>query len=62
MKGGFAYIEGTGVLTWGQNVAAMPLAVIGFRSASIRTHAIIGFVLFVWQIIIGFDVFPFLQV
>jgi len=61
MKGGWTYVKQTGVLSWGMPIAAIPVAVIGFRSTRVRTHTIMGIVFLVWQVIIGFDAFPFLH-
>jgi len=61
MKGGWSYIIGEGVLGWGYSVAGIPVAVIGFRSRRIRTHTIMGIVIFVWQVVFGFDVSPLLH-
>jgi hypothetical protein len=61
MKGGWTYINGTGVLNWGMNVAAIPVGIIGFRSTRVRTHSIMAFAFFIWLVIIAFDVFPLLH-
>jgi len=42
MKGGLAYIRGTGILTWGFNFVGLVAAVVGFRSTRIRTHSTIA--------------------
>src|SRR5262252_6195512 len=55
MKGGWPYIIGQGVLGWGYSVAGVPIAVIGFRSGRIRTHTMMAIVIFVWQILAGFN-------
>ena len=61
MKGGWSYVEGTGFLTWGQNIAMVPASIIGFRSANIRVHSVIAIMFLIWQIVIGFDVFLLLK-
>jgi hypothetical protein len=61
MKGGWTYIIGQGVLGWGYSVVGILVAVIGFRSGRIRTHTIMGIVIFVWQVVFGFDVSPLLH-
>jgi hypothetical protein len=61
MKGGWTYIIAQGVLGWGYSVAGIPVAVIGFRSRRIRTHTIMGIVIFVWQVVFGFKVSPLLH-
>jgi hypothetical protein len=61
MKGGLSYITGQGVLGWGYSFAATPVAVIGFRSRRIRTHTIMAIVIFVWQIVLAFEVSPLLH-
>jgi hypothetical protein len=61
MKGGWTYIIGQGVLGWGYNVAAIPVAVIGFRSSRIRTHTIMAIVIFVWQVVAAFNLSPLLH-
>jgi hypothetical protein len=61
MKGGMDYVWGTGALTWGLNIVAVPVCIIGFRSSRIRVHSVIGFVFFVWQLLIGLDVSPLLR-
>ena len=60
-KGGWTYIIGQGVLGWGYSVAGIPVAVIGFGSTRIRTHTTMGIVIFVWQVVFGFDVSPLLH-
>jgi hypothetical protein len=62
MKGGLAYIKGTGILTWGFNLADLLAAVVGFRSTRIRTHATMAMLFLLWEVIIGFDVSPLLHV
>src|SRR4029453_17268919 len=62
MKGGLAYIKGTGILSWGFNFAGILAAVIGFRSKRIRTHSTLAILFFLWQVIIGFKVSPLLHV
>jgi len=61
MKGGWAYIIGQGVLGWGYSVAGIPIAVIGFCSRRIRTHTIMAIVIFVWQVVAGFNLSPLLH-
>jgi hypothetical protein len=61
MKGGWSYVQGTGFLTWGQNLAWVPASIIGFRSANIRVHSTLAIVFLIWQIVIGFDVFLLLK-
>jgi hypothetical protein len=61
MKGGWTYVIGLGVLSWGYSCAGIPVAVIGFHSKRIRTHTIMGIVIFVWQVVLGFDVSPLLH-
>jgi len=56
MKGGLVYINATGILTWGWNLAGLLIAVVGFRSTRIRTHSTIAILFFVWTLIIGFNV------
>ncbi len=62
MKGGWPYVRGTGILTWGENVAGIVVAIIGFRSTNIRTHSTMAILFFVWEILIGFEVSPLLHV
>jgi hypothetical protein len=62
MKGGWSYINGTGILNWGMNVAVAPAGVIGFRSTQLRTHTTLAIVFLVWMLIIWCDVFPVLRV
>src|SRR6266481_2111702 len=60
MKGGLFYIKEMGILTWAWNLAGLLVAVIGFRSTRIRTHSMIAILFFLWTLIVGFDVSPFL--
>lgn len=60
-KGGMKYVWGTSVLTWGMNIAGLPVTIVGFRSANIRTHAIMAALFLLWQLVIGLDVFPMLH-
>jgi len=62
MKRGLAYINGAGILSWGFNLVGLLAAVIGFRSKRIRTHSTMAILFLVWEIIIGFDVSPMLDV
>lgn len=61
LKGGRSYIQGQSAVGWGMPIAAVPVAVIGFRSTRIRTHTIMGIIFLVWQVIDGFDVSPLLH-
>lgn len=61
MKGGWSYVQDTGLLTWGQNAVGVPICILGFRSGNVRVHAVMAMLLLVWQIVIGFDVFPLLK-
>ncbi len=60
MKGGLAYIEANGALTWLQWIAILPASIVGFRSTSLRLHATLAIVFFVWTAVIGFEVLPLL--
>jgi len=62
MKGGLAYIKGTGILTWGFDFAGLLAAVVGFRSTRIRTHSTMAILFFLWAVIIGFEISPLLHV
>jgi hypothetical protein len=62
MKGGLAYIKGTGILTWGFNFVGLLAAVVGFRSTRIRTHSTMAILFLLWEVIIGFKVSPLLGV
>ena len=62
MKGGLAYINGTGILSWGFNLAGLAAAVVGFRSTRIRVHTTMAIVFLVWEVTIGFDVSPLLHI
>lgn len=61
MKGGWPYIRAAGLVNYMQQIAALPAAVIGFRSAKIRVHLVLAALFLAWQIIIGFNVFPLLK-
>ncbi len=62
MKGGWPYVRSLGVVSVGLTVSALPAAVIGWRSTRMRTHAIMGAIYLVWQILAGFDAFPVLKI
>ena len=62
MKGGWTYVRGTGILTWGENIAGILAAIIGFRSTNVRTHSMMAILFFLWEIFIGFEVSPLLQI
>jgi len=62
MKGGWTYIRGTGILTWGENMAGILAAIIGFRSTNVRTHSMMAILFFLWEIFIGFEVSPLLHI
>lgn len=61
MKGGMQYFSGLGVVGLGADVAALPVAIIGFRTVRIGVHAAMGFIYLVSQILVGFSVYPLLQ-
>lgn len=58
LKGGWTYVLETGVLSLGLLAATVPACIIGFRSRNIRVHASMAVIFLVWQVIVGFDVFP----
>ncbi len=58
LKGGWVYVLGTGVLALGLVAATVPVCIIGFQSRKMRVHAFMAILLFVWQVVLGFDVFP----
>jgi hypothetical protein len=60
MKGGLAYIEANGALTWLQWIAMLPASIVGFHSTNMRLHATLAIVFFVWTAVIGFEVLPLL--
>lgn len=60
MKGGMVYIVQTGTVSWGSDLAFIPVALIGMRSRNIRVHSAMAITLFLWQVLIGFDLFPLL--
>jgi len=62
MKGGLAYIRGTGILTWGFNLVGLLAAVVGFRSTRIRIHSVMAILFLVWAIVIAFGTSPLLHV
>jgi hypothetical protein len=62
MKGGWTYVRGTGILTWGENMAGILAAIIGFRSMNVRTHSMMAILFFLWEIFIGFEVSPLLHI
>jgi hypothetical protein len=62
MKGGWTYVRGTGILTWGENMAGILAAIIGFRSTNVRTHSMMAILFFLWEIFIGFEVSPLLHI
>jgi hypothetical protein len=62
MKGGWTYVRGTGILTWGENIAGILAAIIGFRSTNVRTHSMMAILFFLWEIFIGFEVSPLLHI
>ena len=61
IKGGWTYIIGLGVLGSGYSIAGIPVAIIGFRSTRIRTHTIMGIVFCVWELVLAFDLAPWLH-
>jgi len=60
MKGGLAYIEANGALTWLQWIAMLPASIVGFHSTNMRLHATFAIVFFVWTAVIGFEVLALL--
>ena len=58
LKGGWPYIQASGVLVFAYWSAAIPVCVVGFRSKSIRLHTVMAIVICVWQLIAVFEVFP----
>lgn len=61
MKGGVQYLSGLGVVGFGADAAALPVAIVGFRSVRIRVHAAMGFVYIISQILTAFHVYPLLR-
>lgn len=58
LKGGWEYTLSLGPWAWAFWLATVPVAVVGFRSANIRHHAVMGSVFLVWQILVGFESLP----
>jgi len=58
LKGGWPYLQASGVLVFAYWSAAIPVCVVGFRSQSIRLHTVMAIVICVWQLIALFEVFP----
>lgn len=58
LKGGWEYILGTGVLALGLVAATIPASLVGFLSQNIRVHSFMAILFFIWQVVVGFDVFP----
>lgn len=61
MKGGLEYLSGLGAVVFGSDVAALPIALIGFRASRIRVHTWMGLAYLVSEILVGFTVYPLLH-
>lgn len=61
MKGGVQYLSGLGIICLGTDMAAFPAALIGFKSARIRVHAVMGFAYLVSRAVVGFNDYPLLH-
>jgi hypothetical protein len=58
LKGGWPYLQASGVLVFGYWAAAIPVCVVGVRSKNIRIHTFMAIIICVWQLIAVFEVFP----
>ena len=58
LKGGWPYIQASGVLVFGYWAAAIPVCLVGVRSKNIRIHTFMAIIICVWQLIAVFEVFP----
>jgi len=58
LKGGWSYLQASGVLVFAYWSAAIPVCVVGFRSKNIRLHTAMAIVICAWQLIALFEVFP----
>lgn len=59
LKGGLTYIiEGTGVLAYGMQVLAIPIAVIAVRTSSRKFHDALAVTVMVWVYATAFDMSP----
>lgn len=62
MKGGSNYLLGTGPIAVGLVAASIPATVISLRSRSVRVHAAVATIFFLWQLFALFDAFSSLLV
>ena len=58
LKGGWPYLQASGVLVFAYWAAAIPVCVVGVRSKNIRIHTFMAIIICVWQLIAVFEVFP----
>jgi len=58
LKGGWPYLQASGVLVFAYWAAAIPVCVVGVRSKNIRIHALMAITICVWQLIAVFEIFP----
>ena len=58
LKGGWPYLQASGVLVFGYWAAAIPVCLVGVRSKNIRIHTFMAIIICVWQLIAVFEVFP----
>lgn len=58
LKGGWPYLRGIGFVNLAFSAAAIPVCIIGFRSRSIRVHSFMAALLFIWLVVVCFEVSP----
>ena len=58
LKGGWPYVQANGVVVFCYWAAALPVCVVGVRSANIRIHTLMAVIICVVQLIALFEVFP----
>jgi hypothetical protein len=58
LKGGWPYLQASGVLVFAYWAAAIPVCAVGVRSKNIRIHTFVAIIICVWQLIALFEVFP----
>jgi len=58
LKGGWPYLRGVGFMNLAFSVAAIPVCIVGVRSRSIRVHSFMALVLFIWLVVLCFEISP----
>jgi hypothetical protein len=58
LKGGWPYLQASGLFNFVYWAAAIPVCLVGVRSQNIRVHTFMAIIICVFQFVGGFELFP----